>query len=466
MAAVMHPQSPPSTSPPNELPPLPNTSRSTSYTQAQRPLSYASHRLSRFSTTSSAARSRPGSTVLPLFQSSLSYALVRDFAYPALHPLHYGPQPTKEESVHGEEEIQSPVSEGGRRLSDPPVRWWGRSSPESEETEEREGRLRLEPRSYGQQDGPPYLEDPDLHSPIITSTSRRSGGRDNEWARRQSGPRARDSDHRTESGSHEYITYPPGGRRPSYDGDETPHPLTTSTLPPSAYQSRKDDPQFLDDDEDPSRFSRAWEFTISHPDESFAGRAIALFDFVSENSNELGLVEGQVILVSYRHGQGWLVAQDPKTGESGLVPEEYVRLEREIDMESWERDNAEEDDSSNDENIGHVVVDDEDDDTTKEASTENGLRIDSGQAGLSGAKERPRNSKEISIDEDDVKTPTGRHASSHSGQWYEAVQSRFQTSSKDLEPRPREQVHAERRGSGHPPVVGRRESNCESPEKR
>jgi hypothetical protein len=37
-------------------------------------------------------------------------------------------------------------------------------------------------------------------------------------------------------------------------------------------------------------------------------------------------VEGQAILVSYRHGQGWLVAQDPKTGESGLIPEEYVRL--------------------------------------------------------------------------------------------------------------------------------------------
>jgi hypothetical protein len=38
-----------------------------------------------------------------------------------------------------------------------------------------------------------------------------------------------------------------------------------------------------------------------------------------------------VILVSYRHGQGWLVAQDPKTGESGLVPEEYVRLLRDIE---------------------------------------------------------------------------------------------------------------------------------------
>jgi hypothetical protein len=61
------------------------------------------------------------------------------------------------------------------------------------------------------------------------------------------------------------------------------------------------------------------------------GRAVALFDFARENDNELPLVEGQVILVSYRHGQGWLVAQDPKTGESGLVPEEYVRLLKDIE---------------------------------------------------------------------------------------------------------------------------------------
>jgi hypothetical protein len=60
------------------------------------------------------------------------------------------------------------------------------------------------------------------------------------------------------------------------------------------------------------------------------GKAVALFDFERENENELPLVEGQVIWVSYRHGQGWLVAQDPRTQESGLVPEEYVRLLRDI----------------------------------------------------------------------------------------------------------------------------------------
>jgi hypothetical protein len=83
--------------------------------------------------------------------------------------------------------------------------------------------------------------------------------------------------------------------------------------------------------QDDNRFSRDYQFTIASPDEEMHGKAVALFDFARENDNELPLVEGQVILVSYRHGQGWLVAQDPKTGESGLVPEEYVRLLRDIE---------------------------------------------------------------------------------------------------------------------------------------
>ena len=34
--------------------------------------------------------------------------------------------------------------------------------------------------------------------------------------------------------------------------------------------------------------------------------------------------------MSYRHGWGWLVAENPKTREAGLVLEEYVRLLRDI----------------------------------------------------------------------------------------------------------------------------------------
>lgn len=61
-------------------------------------------------------------------------------------------------------------------------------------------------------------------------------------------------------------------------------------------------------------------------EELFAGPSLALYSFEPENSNELRLVEGQEIMVSYRHGQGWLVASDPRSGEQGLVPEAYVRL--------------------------------------------------------------------------------------------------------------------------------------------
>ncbi|KAK5678178.1 HOG (high osmolarity glycerol) pathway protein [Elasticomyces elasticus] len=65
-------------------------------------------------------------------------------------------------------------------------------------------------------------------------------------------------------------------------------------------------------------------------EELYAGRSLALYPFEPENSNELRLREGQVIMVSYRHGQGWLVAEDAETGEQGLVPEEYVRLLSEL----------------------------------------------------------------------------------------------------------------------------------------
>lgn len=72
-------------------------------------------------------------------------------------------------------------------------------------------------------------------------------------------------------------------------------------------------------------------------DESFAGESLALYDFSPENDNELALKEGQIIQVGYRHGQGWLVAMNLETGEQGLVPEEYVRLLR--DIEGWGEDN-------------------------------------------------------------------------------------------------------------------------------
>ena len=72
-----------------------------------------------------------------------------------------------------------------------------------------------------------------------------------------------------------------------------------------------------------------------HPDE-INRRAIALFDFEPENDNEVKLREGQVIMVLYRHGQGWLVAEDPATRDNGLVPEEYVEFLDEEEVEEEE----------------------------------------------------------------------------------------------------------------------------------
>jgi hypothetical protein len=71
--------------------------------------------------------------------------------------------------------------------------------------------------------------------------------------------------------------------------------------------------------------SRQYEFSVASADE-IHGRAVALFDFTPENDNEAPLREGQIVWISYRHGQGWLVSEDPDTGETGLVPEQYVQL--------------------------------------------------------------------------------------------------------------------------------------------
>jgi len=123
--------------------------------------------------------------------------------------------------------------------------------------------------------------------------------------------------------------YPPGDARHSRAYHFAQHPdQGHGAHAPSNVSSPPSSPGYHDDE---SRYSRDYQFTITSPDEEFHGKAVALFDFERENENELPLVEGQIIWVSYRHGQGWLVAEDPKTQESGLVPEEYVRLLRDIE---------------------------------------------------------------------------------------------------------------------------------------
>ncbi|SMN21075.1 similar to Saccharomyces cerevisiae YDR162C NBP2 Protein involved in the HOG (high osmolarity glycerol) pathway [Maudiozyma saulgeensis] len=53
-------------------------------------------------------------------------------------------------------------------------------------------------------------------------------------------------------------------------------------------------------------------------------RAVALYSFQPENDNELGFDEGDTLFISYRHGQGWLVAENQERNKTGLVPEEFV----------------------------------------------------------------------------------------------------------------------------------------------
>ncbi len=236
--------------------------------------------------------------------------------------------------------------------------------------------------AYG--DGPPYSEDEDLHSPVVVSSrhkkskstfanlggSNRSGrftGLGNAEHGDASLSAGYDKDRGRFAGTNgdgsetyyvsgpddsangpggELVTYPPDQSRQSLlapntytrPGQRDSHFATT--LKAQSYtqdasedsdDDDEDDTSDVPDDTRDSRYSMDYQFTIASPDEEMHGKAVALFDFARENENELPLNEGQVIWVSYRHGQGWLVAEDPKTRESGLVPEEYVRLLRDIE---------------------------------------------------------------------------------------------------------------------------------------
>lgn len=162
-----------------------------------------------------------GEGEVPGFTSALDYTEVRDFAYPPFHPLHYGIPLQQDHSGAVSDGPAGPGSSaGGDQGYDDGDRF---------------------------DDGPPWQEDADLDSPVITVQDK---------------------------------------------GD---------------------------------RLSRQYEFSVASADE-IHGRAVALFDFTPENDNEAPLREGQIVWISYRHGQGWLVSEDPDTGETGLVPEQYVQL--------------------------------------------------------------------------------------------------------------------------------------------
>ncbi|TVY54144.1 NAP1-binding protein [Lachnellula suecica] len=297
--------------------------------------------------------------------------------------MHYGPPPEPSQPPSG---ATTPASESQKRLSDPPTSWdsrggwdfgpWGGEGPLKGE------QLQLAPIHFG--DGPPWSEDEDLQSPVVVSSRHRkhkSSGAGFGGGQGRGRGRTRIDGERTASmlsqenyeddrgyfvgtggdGSERYyvnqgdeadgpggeiVTYPPeqarhstlapqneSGRRDSHFAGTLPSRSYTDETG-NDYRSESDasssasSPGMTRHDE--SRYSRDYQFTIASPDEEMHGKAVALFDFQRENENELPLVEGQVIWVSYRHGQGWLVAMDPRTQESGLVPEEYVRLLRDI----------------------------------------------------------------------------------------------------------------------------------------
>lgn len=122
-----------------------------------------------------------------------------------------------------------------------------------------------------------------------------------------------ESDNRSQSFSEE-----------DYDDEEYPDSYLRDGGPPWKEDSDLASPVVISHNVG-DRISKEYEFSIASADE-IHGRAVALFDFEPENDNEAPLREGQIIWVSYRHGQGWLVAEDPATGEKGLVPEEYVQM--------------------------------------------------------------------------------------------------------------------------------------------
>ncbi|KAJ4164385.1 hypothetical protein LMH87_006061 [Akanthomyces muscarius] len=337
---------------PSALPPLttttPTPTASTRRSTLSRPMSHVSrNRLSQFSTGSVPSKSRPESNAFPLFPSTLSYTLVRDFAYPYTNPLHYGPPPESSGPPSG---WTTPASES-RRLSDPPVAWDQRFSSHFWGSEGLSRGHDIPPIHCGD-GGPPYSEDEDLQSPVVATRHRKHKSTASAGGARRSqilNPSNYDSERgyyvgTGGDGREKYYVNQggeangPGGEFVTYPSDQSRHSrayhFDQAGRPHDEYvgsENASSPASSTFQDADQSRYSRDYQFTITSPDEEFHGKAVALFDFARENENELPLVEGQIIWVSYRHGQGWLVAEDPKTQESGLVPEEYVRLLRDIE---------------------------------------------------------------------------------------------------------------------------------------
>lgn len=322
------------------------------------PLITPDYRASQVDTTSSSPP-RHNSVSFPVFHSSLPYALVRDFAYPPYNPLHYGPL---EYNPSG---FSTPTADMdiARRLSDPSSLPEGTAGPWGDSSYDESAFSQQLPSTsftYTDQDS----EDDSGRSQHRYSRHRKS----------KSYTDVQDAGHGRQRLSGDGIyrnskTYPhshsmgepyyASSRGSSNRGSSLSRQLVpadrqayttsqTDRLQPSMSTDSPSDhrPPFIEDTEtvpySPSSAQHRPE--SASLDESFAGPSLALYDFSPEHDNELALKEGQIIQVGYRHGLGWLVALDPETGEQGLVPEEYVRLLR--DIEGWEGKDEDQEDES------------------------------------------------------------------------------------------------------------------------
>ena len=131
----------------------------------------------------------------------------------------------------------------------------------------------------------------------------------------------------------ELVRYPPDQTQQLPLASEIyTSPKQSTTLPSRPYAQEEvledsidEGSRTLNRDMD-SRYWRDYPYTITFPDEEVHDKAVALFDFAKESEDELPLNEGQIIWVCSQQSQGWVMAEDPRTGELGYVPENFVRL--------------------------------------------------------------------------------------------------------------------------------------------
>lgn len=345
-------------------------------------------------------------------------AQIRDFAYAPFHPMHYGPPPPPTPPAPSSSGTSTPASEwpGHRRLSDPwdggaasgighnNSNWsagpWGGDGALFDDVDD-EGEA-LPSTSFGDDEGPrrgrgqqqQYHRKSKSYADVSDYERGRRRGESAGWQgqRRsrgeeggggflaggaQSDPAGRESlrlsrgygyptttstttsDHREGGG---------GWTKPAAAGQSRQHQLSPRTFTASsrASSTAESDSFPLDAEDSPPEEYPPFRSSLGPDDENlYAGRSLALYPFEPENGNELRLAEGQVIMVAYRHGQGWLVAEDPQTGEQGLVPEAYVRLLSDLphfDPETGEFADVEGEGAKEEEEMEEEDVDDDDDD--------------------------------------------------------------------------------------------------------